>query len=188
VDIVVQESTHLGELIASALQAAALGLPENLGPKTSVPIPELLRKALAPVKGEMADRQIKVAVKVAAGLEKVTCYEEALEAALSALLKNAVEFNKPQGSVTVTVLPLRKGGKDFLEFRVEDTGLGISPEELPHVTEAFYQGGALLTGKPKGLGLGLSVAQKVAQLHGGELEIQSQPGQGTVVSLRVEVA
>jgi signal transduction histidine kinase/signal recognition particle receptor subunit beta len=188
VDIVVQESTHLGELIASALQAAALGLPENLGPKTSVPIPELLRKALAPVKGEMADRQIKVAVKVAAGLEKVTCYEEALEAALSALLKNAVEFNKPQGSVTVTVLPLRKGGKDFLEFRVEDTGLGISPEELPHVTEPFYQGGALLTGKPKGLGLGLSVAQKVAQLHGGELEIQSQPGQGTVVSLRVEVA
>jgi len=186
VDIVVQESSRLAELIASALQAAALGLGEEQGPRVAVPIAELLRKALAPVKGEIADRQIKVTVKVAAGLETVSCYPEPLEAALSALLKNAVEFNKPQGSVVVTAMPVRKGSKSLVEFRVEDTGIGISQEELPHVTEPFYQGGALLTGKPKGLGLGLAVAKKVAELHGGELEIQSQPGQGTTVVLRVE--
>jgi signal transduction histidine kinase len=183
---VVQESSRLAELIASALQAAALGLGEEQGPRAAVPIAELLRKALAPVKGEIADRQIKVTVKVAAGLETVPCYPEPLEAALSALLKNAVEFNKPQGSVVVTAMPVRKGSKSLVEFRVEDTGIGISQEELPHVTEPFYQGGALLTGKPKGLGLGLAVAKKVAELHGGELEIQSQPGQGTTVVLRVE--
>jgi len=187
VDIVVQESSRLAELIASALQAAALGVPEERGPRTSVPIAELLRKALAPVKGEIANRQIKVTVKVAAGLETVLCYPEPLEGALAALLKNAVEFNKPQGAVVVTAMPVRKGSKSFVEFRVEDTGFGITQEELPHVTEPFYQGGALLTGKPRGLGLGLAVAKKVAELHGGELEIVSQPGKGTTAVLRVEV-
>ncbi len=186
VDIVVQESARLTELIASALQAAALGVPEEGEAKTPVQVTELLRQALAPVRGELAERQIKLAVKVAAGLGPLPCQPKALEAALTALIKNAAVFNKPQGSITVTVVPVRKGGKALVEFRVEDTGVGIPGEELPHVTEPFYQGGSLLTEKPKGLGLGLAVAKKVAELHGGELEIRSQPGEGTVVALRVE--
>lgn len=186
VDVVVQESGRLGELILSALQAAALSLPEVEGAKSEVSVVELLRRALAPVKGEMADRQIGIAVKVASGLEKVTCYPEALEAALAALAKNAVEFNKSSGSVTITVLPVRKGNRSFLEFRFEDTGMGISSEELPHVTEPFFQAGSLLTDKPRGLGLGLTVAKRVAELHGGQLEISSQPAAGTTVVLRVE--
>lgn len=186
VEVVVQESGRLAELIASALQAAALGLPEEKGAKSEVSVVELLRKALAPVKGEMADRKISMALKVAAGLEKVSCYPEALEAALTALAKNAVEFNNSSGSVTITVLPVRKGKRTLVEFRFEDTGVGISPAELPRVTEPFFQTGSLLTGKPRGLGLGLTVAKKVAELHGGELEISSQPGTGTTVVLRVE--
>lgn len=187
VGIVVEEASRLGDLIASALQAAALGLPHEVGEKTTVAVADLLRQALAPVKGEVAERQIKVAVKVAAGLETLPCFPEALTAGLAALLKNAVEFNRPQGNVTVTVLPVRRAGQSFVEFRVEDTGVGIAPEELPQLTEPFFQGGALLTGKPKGLGLGLTVAKRVAELHGGTLEIVSQPGQGTTVSLRVLV-
>ncbi|MGQ9751351.1 MAG: ATP-binding protein [Thermoanaerobaculaceae bacterium] len=186
VNVVVQESGRLAELVASALQAAALSLPEAKGEKSEVSVVELLRNALAPVKGEMADRQISIAVKVASGLEKVTCYPEALEAGLAALAKNAVEFNKFSGAVTITVLPVRKGKRSLVEFRFEDTGVGISPEELPHVTEPFFQTGSLLTDKPRGLGLGLTVAKKVAELHGGELEISSQPGTGTTVMLRVE--
>ncbi len=187
VGIVVEEASRLGDLIASALQAAALSLPQEVEEKTAVAVADLLRQALAPVKGEVADRQIKMAVKVASGLEKVVCFPQALTAALTALLRNAVEFNQPQGSVTVTVLPVRKAGQSFVEFRVEDTGVGISPEDLPQVTEPFFQGGNLLTSKPKGLGLGLAVAKRVAELHGGTLEIVSQPGQGTTVSLRIAV-
>lgn len=186
VNVVVQESWRLAELIASALQAAALGLPEATGAKSEVSVVELLRKALAPVKGEMADRQISIAVKVASGLEKVTCYPEALEVALAALAKNAVEFNKSSGSVSITVVPVRKGKKSLVEFRFQDTGVGISAEDLPYVTEPFFQSGSLLTDKPRGLGLGLTVAKKVAELHGGELEISSQPGTGTTAVLRVE--
>lgn len=188
VAIVAEETERLANLIASALQAAALGVPQEVGEKRAVAVSELLRNALAPVRAAMTERQIKMTVKVAAGLDKVECFAEQLVPALTALLKNAVEFNTSGGSVTVTVLPVRKAGKNYVEFRVEDTGVGIAPEELPQVTEPFFQGGALLTGKPKGLGLGLAVAKKVAELHGGTLEIVSQPGQGTAVSLRVAVA
>ncbi|MCS7183417.1 MAG: ATP-binding protein [Thermoanaerobaculum sp.] len=187
VGIVAEESARLAELIASTLHAAALGAGVSGNAKTSVAVAELLRQALAPVKGEIADRQIKVSVKVAAGLERVTCFAEQLTAALTALLKNAVEFNNPEGSVTVTVVPVRQQGRSLVEFRVEDSGVGIPPEELPYVTEPFFQGGALLTGKPKGLGLGLAVAKRVAEMHHGSLEIVSQVGQGTRVSLTVAV-
>lgn len=187
VGIVAEETERLANLIASALQAAALGVPEEAGEKKAVAVSELLRNALAPVRAEMTQRQIKLTVKVAAGLDTLECFPDQLVSALAALLKNAVEFNKPEGTVTVTVLPVRKAGKSYVEFRVEDTGVGIAPEELPQVTEPFFQGGALLTAKPTGLGLGLAVAKKVAELHGGTLEIASQPGQGTTVSLRVAV-
>ncbi len=63
-------------------------------------------------------------------------------------------------------------------MRVEDTGAGIPAADLPHVTEVFWQGGNVLTGKPRGLGLGLAVARRVAENHGGTLEIESEEAAG----------
>ena len=71
----------------------------------------------------------------------------------------------------------------MIELRVEDTGVGIPSQDLPHVCEVFWQGGNVLTEKPRGLGLGLAVARRVADNHGGTLEISSEEGKGTTVSL-----
>jgi len=183
VDVITQESTRLADLIASALQAAVLGVPAARPEPAPVSIAELLRRTLAPLRGEMGRLALNVQVKVASGLECIHGDAGQLEAAIRAIVKNAVEFNHEHGAVTVTVRPLRRGAAAFVEIRVEDDGAGIPAGDLPHVTELFWQGGNVLTGKPRGLGLGLAVARRVAENHGGAVEVSSELGKGTVVAL-----
>ncbi|HVN74798.1 MAG TPA: ATP-binding protein [Thermoanaerobaculaceae bacterium] len=188
VEIITQEATRLAELIASSLQAAVLGVPEGRPAPTALAVADLLKRVLAPLKGEIANRRLAVQVKVAAGLDEVVGDADQLEAALRAVVRNAVEFNREGGSAVVTVRPVRRGTATFVEFRVEDTGVGIPEAELPHACEVFWQGGNVLTGKPRGLGLGLAVAKRVAENHGGQIEISSEEGKGTVVGLLIPAA
>ncbi|HPS78944.1 MAG TPA: ATP-binding protein [Thermoanaerobaculaceae bacterium] len=185
VEIIAQEAGRLADLIASALQAAVLGIPEGRPHAQSVPLADLLKRVLAPLRSEIAERKLTLQVKIAAGLEHLWGDGEQLEAAIRAIVKNAVEFNKEGGSVQIIARPVRRGGAALVELRTEDTGGGIPADELPHATEVFWQGGNVLTSKPRGLGLGLAVAQRVAENHRGALEVGSEVGVGTVVSLLI---
>ncbi|MEP0774817.1 MAG: GAF domain-containing protein [Acidobacteriota bacterium] len=185
VGIIQQDAARLAGLIASALEAAVLGVagtPASAGP---VAISELFKGVLAPFRGEIAEKGIALQVKVAAGLSELKADTAQLEAALRALIKNAVEFNRPNGSITITVRPLRREERSFVEIRIEDSGNGIPAGDLPYVCDPFWQGGNVLTDKPRGLGLGLAVARRVARNHGGDLEISSSEGSGTSVSLLI---
>ena len=183
VGIIEREATRLAELIASALQAVVLGLAEGRPAAAPVVVADLLKRVLAPLKGEINDRKLVLQVRVAAGLDSVEGDGEQLESALRAVVRNAVEFSREGGAVTLTVRPVRRDAGSWVEVRVQDAGVGIAPEDLPHVTEVFWQGGNMLTGKPRGMGLGLAVARRVAENHGGELEIVSAPDAGTTVTL-----
>ncbi len=183
VGIIQQDTERLTGLIASALEAAVLGVAAGVTAAETVGIAELFKRVLAPFRGELGERNINLQVKVASGLAELRGDPAQLEAALRAVLKNAVEFNRSGGSITVTVRPVRRDGGAFVEIRVEDSGVGIPAADLPHVCEAFWQGGNVLTDKPRGLGLGLAVARRVARNHGGDLEITSVEGSGTSVSL-----
>ena len=187
-EIITQESTRLAELISSALQVVVLGVPEGRPAPATIVLADLLRRVLAPLKGEISRRKLVVQVRVAAGLEDLTGDIDQIEAGLRALVRNAVEFNHEGGSLVLMVRPVRHGGNAMIELRVEDKGVGIPAEDLPHVCEVFWQGGNMLTDKPRGLGLGLAVARRVAENHGGLLEITSEPGTGTVASLFLPAA
>jgi signal transduction histidine kinase/signal recognition particle receptor subunit beta len=184
-EIIAQESGRLAELIASAFQAIVLGAADARPAPTAVPLSDLLRRVLAPLKGEISARKLAVQVKVASGLDHLTGDADQLETALRAVVKNAVEFNRDGGDLVVIVRPVRDRDRGMVEIRVEDSGSGIRSEDLPHVGEVFWQGGEPAAGKPRGLGLGLAVARRVVEGHGGTLEITSTPGNGTAVSLRL---
>ena len=68
---------------------------------------------------------------------------------------------------------------------MSDTGVGIPEEDLPHVSEVFWQGGDLMTEKPAGVGLGLTIAARVAEAHGGRLDIKSRVDEGTVACFTI---
>lgn len=103
---------------------------------------------------------------------------------LSNLTDNAVKYNRPGGEVTVRVW--RDGAQACLQVR--DTGIGIAQEEQPKVFREFYQVDNVERDRTKGLGLGLSIVQRLAALLEVQLSMSSTPGQGTEVTLRMPLA
>ncbi|CAM3397313.1 sensor histidine kinase [Hydrogenibacillus schlegelii] len=101
---------------------------------------------------------------------------DALASAVELLLENALKYTD-RGRVRIVC----RAADGRLVFRVEDTGIGISPDDVPHVFERFYRGKNALD-RP-GTGLGLAIVRAVARAHGGDVTIESAPGQGTAVTL-----
>jgi two-component system, OmpR family, sensor histidine kinase MtrB len=106
-----------------------------------------------------------------------------IEQVLSNLISNAFKYSP--GSDPVRIRVARDG--DGAVFEVEDSGIGISAEELPHVFEPFRRGGAARHVAP-GVGLGLSVARRIVQAHGGSIHVCSTPGQGTIFRAHIPLA
>jgi signal transduction histidine kinase len=98
-----------------------------------------------------------------------------IERVVSNLIENALAHTPPGGAVALG-LREREG---CVQVQVTDSGSGISEEELPHIFERFFSGrGARKTSKG-GSGLGLAIAQKIMELHGSRIEVESRPGQGS---------
>jgi signal transduction histidine kinase len=105
--------------------------------------------------------------------------EAKLQMSLANLVHNAIKFSPP-GSV-VTIGASRAGR--MLKFVVSDNGGGIPNEDLPLVTRPFHRGRRAFDGKHQGAGLGLPFAKSIIELHGGCLEIESELGSGTIVTV-----
>ena len=91
------------------------------------------------------------------------------------LCDNAIKYNRPNGSVTVTVAKEEKG----IALSVADTGIGIPPEHLNRIFERFYRVDKSHSKETGGTGLGLSIVKHAAQYHGATVEVQSKEGEGT---------
>ena len=102
-----------------------------------------------------------------------------IEQVLDNLLSNALKFSPEGGIVKIQMRPDQKAG--VLEVAVSDAGTGISAEDLPHIFERFYQGKNKAKNTSAGSGLGLALAKKVVEAHGGRIWIESEVGKGTTV-------
>ena len=103
-----------------------------------------------------------------------------VHSAMSNLVTNAVRYTPDKGLIRVTWALLEDGRGQFM---VQDSGPGIAPEHLPRLTERFYRIDRSRSRETGGTGLGLAIVKHVAQRHGAELNIKSQPGQGSCFSL-----
>lgn len=103
-----------------------------------------------------------------------------LRRALSNLLSNALRHTPEGGSVTVQALQTSDGGS---VVRVMDSGIGITPEHLAKLGDRFYRVDPARSEGAAGAGLGLAIAKSIMRLHGGQLQIESTVGKGTIISL-----
>lgn len=108
-----------------------------------------------------------------------------IEQTILILVDNAAKFSPPDAPVTMTAA-IEKQEKELC-VEVADTGPGIDAQEIPLIFERFYKV-AGKRGRREGTGLGLAIASTIANLHGGRLEVQSAPGEGTTMQLFVPLA
>ena len=97
------------------------------------------------------------------------------------LLENAFAYT-PAGREVALFLARREG---WAELKVSDSGIGIPPEELPHVFERFFRGRGARAMRPQGSGLGLAIVRHVAEVHGGQVGAESAPGWGATFTVRL---
>jgi CheY-like chemotaxis protein len=102
------------------------------------------------------------------------------------LIGNALKFT-PEGGVVTVALTQELLGQDLLmlQYTVKDTGIGITQENILRLTQPFFQVESSATRSYQGTGLGLAIAKKMIELLGGELEVQSEPGQGATFQFSV---
>jgi signal transduction histidine kinase/CheY-like chemotaxis protein len=146
---------------------------------------KVIEAALGTVHPAAVAKRIELRVDVPRGIGTVLGDPGRLQQVMWNLLSNAVKFTPTGGTVQVM---LGLDGQDVV-IRVADSGIGISPEFLPHVFDRFRQQDASITRKHGGLGLGLSIARQLVELHGGTIGASS-PGAnaGTTFTLRLPLA
>jgi signal transduction histidine kinase len=138
-------------------------------------LPTALENAVTLVKERAARHGITLQLDLDPRLGEVVGDERKVKQVLLNLLSNAVKFTPEGGRITLKAVQ-RDGG---VEIAVTDTGIGIAPEDQAAIFEEFRQVGSDETRKQEGTGLGLTLAKKFVELHGGRIWVESEPGRGS---------
>lgn len=100
------------------------------------------------------------------------------------ILNNAVDAMSAEGTLAVSTSLKQTVENDYVQLQISDTGAGIAPEHLPHIFETFFT----TKEKESGTGLGLSVTKDIIDKHGGQISVESTPGEGTTFMVLLPVA
>lgn len=180
---IVQETSHMSHIATSLLTLARLDSRNVHRELDVVDIIAIARQAVQRVQALADQQRLKLQLETD-GPAVVVGDPALLEQALIALLDNAIKYNRPGGSITLQT----RTNKGQMQLSIQDTGIGIAAEHLPHLGERFYRVDKARSREAGGTGLGLSIVHGIAQSHSGSLSIQSVAGQGTTVTLQLPLA
>jgi two-component system, NarL family, sensor histidine kinase BarA len=163
---------------------------------------KVVREVVSTMQPAALKKDVRLEQYVEAGLPRIWADPERLRQILLNLSENAVKFTPPGGRVTLRArltstdaqAPNDAGGMVILgakrtavEFRVEDTGIGIPEAEREKVFDAFYQVDSSSTREQGGTGLGLSIVKRLVEGHDGSVRIESNQPEGTVFVITIPV-
>ncbi len=177
------DAARMAQLLGELLTLARADRGQDLLARESVALADLVADTLAALEPLATDRQ--VTLQAGALLPcTVTGDQTRLTQLLINLLDNALKYTPAGGQVTVRLAR----DADMAILSVADTGIGIPPEYLPRLFERFYRVDTARARNEGGAGLGLAIAEWIAQAHGGTIAVTSRSGDGSVFSVRLPLA
>lgn len=156
------------------------GLTASIDKSESADIQSVLEDVLAAVQPTLDRHHVDVVTQVDPGSRRVQLDVLAFEQALISLLTNAIQASSPGQTVRLIAAPC-ESSPGWIRIDVRDQGTGIRPDMLEKVFTPLF------TTKPEGSGIGLGLARTIIQQHGGELSVQSAPGQGSCFTILLPV-
>jgi two-component system phosphate regulon sensor histidine kinase PhoR len=178
-NIINSEASRLSRFVdqmlnVNQMEAGALSLARH-----ETDIERLLQEVLENERPHAQKKRLNYDAQLPAKLPKLRVDKDKLAAALVNLLGNAIKYTPEEGTVKLTV----EVTAEQMHFHVDDSGIGISAEELPRITEKFFRSQDSRVRDITGSGLGLAFAQEVARLHGGRITITSELNKGSRFTL-----
>ncbi len=177
---IVAESAHMSQLVTNLLTLAQLDVGATSIKRERVDFAAVAETIVQRAQAYAEEKQISL--RLEAGPSVCVLGEKTLlEQATLILIDNAIKYNHPAGTVTVRAI----GADGHVQLQVCDTGVGIPPEDVPHLGERFYRVEKARSREAGGAGLGLAIARSIASAHSGTLHFESTPGQGTTAILQL---
>jgi signal transduction histidine kinase len=174
-DRAVTRSESTLDLIDDLLRYSRLTTAAALGRFEPVDLAEVARAAAELFRAQAEEKGVRLDVDAASA--RVRGVREGLTDLVDNLISNAVRYTPAGGRVTVKTGP--EDGQAVIT--VADTGIGIPPDELPRLFEEFFRGEAARKTVMHGTGLGMAIAKRVVDMHGGRIGIESEVGRGTTL-------
>lgn len=178
---ILHEAERTGKLIDSLLLLARADSADDGLHKELTDLPLSVREAITLVSPSAQSKDIRIEANLPRDVVPVLGDAEALRRMVFALLDNAVKYSAAGSTVNLTLFS--EAGQAIL--RVSDQGLGISPDDLPHVFDRFWRADKARSRGLGGAGLGLAIAKWIAERHGGTIHVTSQPGKGSQFEIRL---
>ncbi len=179
---VLDNGQHLLALINDVLDLSKIEAGKMEVYLETFALDELLETIVRTAHTLMAKNQNKLVANISPQLTQMHSDVTKLRQVLFNLLSNAAKFTE-QGTVTLDVTPLDYQAKPGIEFKVTDTGIGMSPEQLSKVFMEFTQADVSTTRKYGGTGLGLTISKRFCEMLGGYIEVSSEEGAGSIFTV-----
>jgi two-component system sensor histidine kinase HydH len=173
-EVVEQETAKLEKMVKDMLSFVR-NAPLQ---RQEVEVASLVAEVRSILEGEFSDKGIRFVSQGPEGTRPVSLDREKIRHALVNLLHNAIQASSKQSEIRLLV----RYDQDTLELIIEDEGVGIAEENMDRIFQPFF------TTKTQGTGLGLAITKKIVEQHGGEVRIESAPGNGTRVFLSLPVS
>jgi signal transduction histidine kinase/tetratricopeptide (TPR) repeat protein len=177
--ILSHDSERLKRLVKNVLDFTKIDEGKREYELASTDVVELVRREVESFEKENKSDGFKVGIEIDDNIPPVFADEEAMSQALRNILDNAAKFSGQEKKINIQIF--RK--ENSVEIAVQDRGIGIPDNEQKRIFEKFYRGKQASSVSPTGTGLGLTLVKHIMDAHRGNIIVQSQPGEGSRVSL-----
>ena len=140
---------------------------------------DLIRQVIAKNEGAILQKQHRLQLSLQPDIRRIDVDQRWVTEMLDNLLTNSIQYTPANGVISITTEDI----SNSINITIQDTGIGMKPEDLPHIFEPFYKGDKARSEKDGTFGLGLSIVNSVIEAHGGSVSVDSKIGQGTTVLL-----
>ena len=180
-DVLLEQSERLTLLTDNILSLAKIeeGRAEFTFETTDVSA--LLTEVVSSIQDRVSHEGFDIGLNIEGALPLIAVDRTALSQAVANLIDNAIKYSGDSRRISVSA----SVEEQFLAIAVQDFGIGIKKEDIPRLFERFYRGGDELTRTVKGSGLGLTLVKEIVEAHGGKVHVESEPGKGSVFSIRL---
>ena len=178
-EVIDQETQHLAGLITDLLNVARLESGRFEARKEDLSLRDVAEQVLARFQIQTQQRGIQLLLDAPSDLPHLLADAEMMGILFKNLISNAIKFSTHGGEVKVSL----RADEEQQTLKVADQGIGIAPEDLPHIFEKFYQAHSSTESDFEGTGLGLTLVKEVVEAHSGSIEVQSERGRGTCFTI-----
>jgi len=189
--LITGEGRKLGAMVERVMDYAGMQGSASLGPRGPVDVPLLLEEVVQASRRLPAAQGAVIETKAAEELPPVLADGPALSRAVENLVENALKYGRPNGAAAAVCVSARPGGGDSRKrvvIEVTDRGPGVEASERQVIFEPFVRGRAALAARVPGTGLGLSLVRRIAEAHGGRVDVRPADGGGACFAITLPAA